>query len=619
MGDLDAIYDIDHRTAAFERHEKGVLVCLAGPGTGKTFSLLARIQALANRRYDQESICYLTFIREVASAFADDYIERFGEDAYAASPPRISTLHSFACRVIRNQGFRINYDGELFFLNLADSDTAGETFLGDLLPAVSRDGCRTVGQLRFVVETIKRSWQDGIDPATAPEPASLVVRQLMEACLRFRLMDWDQTIPVAGALLRESDELPEWLSKIKHYLVDEYQDFNRAEQYLISYLSGAADSMVVVGDDEQSLYSGRGGSPDGIRTLYAAGEHNHVSLVKCFRCKGNIVAVANAFQDHMSTAPRPMTAAAGGGQVHCYRFKSSKAEVSFLAEYLNARAAELPVASKPNDGTVCLFPSKRILNAYFEMLSPLVKCARRGRETSRDRLWLERVLLLLVHRRQRFIERLLLDAYKAVKPRYRALIVRRVLEQDVSPAEACSALVGENAFAGEALAASQSFVDLCAALAGRDLPLLSQLVSATLRIDPPVMLAELEKLMDADASERDNLVAVTCDALFPATAPPPPDPRVVTFLTMHGSKGLTRRTVVLPGMEEACLPDGGDPAGLPEKQRLFFVAVSRATGNLLVTLPHNRGGTDSLNFPMPGRGDPSTFIAGAGLAAQYHT
>jgi superfamily I DNA/RNA helicase len=88
---------------------------------------------------------------------------------------------------------------------------------------------------------------------------------------------------------------------------------------------------------------------------------------------------------------------------------------------------------------------------------------------------------------------------------------------------------------------------------------------------------------------------------------------------MHGSKGLTKRIVVIPGLEEACLP--GEAAGdeLAEKRRLFFVALSRATDRVLLTFPHNRGGNDSLNFDMPGRGTASPFIAQAGLAAVFRT
>ena len=618
MANLDATYDIDHRVSALENHQRGMLVCLAGPGTGKTYSLLARSEALVAGGSDQDSICYLTFIREISHAFIDDYIQRFGAEAYATSAPRISTLHSFACRIIRNQGYRINYDGELFFMNLADRGNESDTFLTDLLPLISRDGCRTVPQLRTVVKAIKRAWQDGVDPAQVAEPVPEVAHLMMEFSRCFRLLDWDQTIPVASELFRQLEEAPQWISRIKHYFVDEYQDFNRAEQALISHLAATADSVVIVGDDDQSLYSARGGSPDGIRMLLAAPENDQVTLVKCYRCKASIVALTNTFQAHMSANARPMTPVSGGGQVMCYRFKSSKAEVAFLAEYFEARIAELPGSPSPKDGIVCLFPSKRILGAYFDMLSPHVPCTRREHDVPNNRQWLERVMRLLVRRRQRFLQRLLLSAYEAIKPRHRSLIVRRVLERDVSPAAAAESLIAETALTGAVLTEAQAFVDLCTYLAEQNLPLVARAVAAELALDEDEVEGQLKRLMDADDSDQSELLDGCCDTLLPDTVVPAPDSHSVMFLTMHGSKGLTRKTVVLPGLEEACLPNGGDPTSLPEKQRLFFVALSRATDNLLLTLPHNRGGADSLNFFMAGRGEPSTFIAAAGLTPQYH-
>jgi DNA helicase-2/ATP-dependent DNA helicase PcrA len=617
MTNLDTIYGIDERTLAFERHERGVLVCLAGPGTGKTFSLLARSQALVAREHPQDSICYLTFIGAIAEAFVDDYVQRFGEHVFATSAPRISTLHSFACRVIRNQGFRIKYDGELHFANLAEGDTAGETFLRDLLPLVSGQDCRTVPQLRSIVEEIKGAWQDDRDPAPCARYSSAIMAKMAELSRCYRLLDWDQTIPVATELLSGCDELPEWLAKIKHYFVDEYQDFNKAEHRLIRYLADNATSTVIVGDDDQSLYSGRGGSPAGIRQLYEDPANDQVTLAKCYRCKASIVAPTNVFQAQMSATPRPMNAASGGGQVACYRFKSSKAEIEFLTEFLAEKLRELPENPRPKDAVVCLFPSKRILNAYFDMLSPLVACTRRAHVISEKREWLERILSLLVNPNQRYVQRLLLTSYDAVKPRHCSTLVRYVVERDISPSDACKMLISEKAFSGPALLAAQAFVDLCANLSAGDVSAIAPEIATVAGVDPQTVVDELRRLVDTDEPP-ESFIQEVCDSLMPDTATPDIDVRSVTFLTMHGSKGLTRKTVVMPGLEEACLPNGGDPSGLPEKKRLFFVALSRATDCLLITLPHNRGRSDSLNFDMPGRGNPSSFLAAAGLAPQYH-
>jgi len=597
MANLDVSYDVDNRTKAFESHGGGVLVCLAGPGTGKTYSLLARTAALTTRSHPADSICYLTFIKEISKAFADDYIQRFGEAALK-SGPRITTLHSFACRLLRNQGFRVGYDGHLSFCNVTEAGDAGQTFLEDLFPLVPRGSCRTPAQLRDPFGEIKAAWRDGIDPRTLPEPASSILEASLTLLRCYRLVDWDQTIPTAHSLLLTIDDLPDWITKIRHYFVDEYQDFNRAEQAVIEFLANHAESLVVVGNDDQSLYSGRGGSPEGIRNLYADPRYDRVSLTKCYRCPAAIVARTNTFQASMGGTARPMVASKAGGEVLSYRFKSSKTEVAFIANYLRARLAELPGEPKSKDGIVCLFPSKRILDAYFDMLSPSILCARRKSAVFPTRSLLALVLQLLLRPGQRYLERLLLRQYQDIKPRHRKLIVDRIMERDISPSVASRTLVEDGLLTNAAAMAANSFVALCTAVVQGDLAFAAHFLSESLHIGVDDTIVQLKHLHNANDGDSEDLVATICDVLLPDTASQPEDPRAVLFLTIHGSKGLTKRTVVIPGLEEAHLP--GEAAGteLAEKMRLFFVALSRSTEHLLLTFPHNRGGNDRLNFKM---------------------
>jgi len=77
MANLDLTYGPNDRTKAFEDHETGYLISLAGPGTGKSLSLLKRIEALTAKGVLQDTICYLTFIKEISNAFIQDYIEKF--------------------------------------------------------------------------------------------------------------------------------------------------------------------------------------------------------------------------------------------------------------------------------------------------------------------------------------------------------------------------------------------------------------------------------------------------------------------------------------------------------------------------------------------------------------
>ncbi len=619
MANLDTQYDIDNRVAAFENHERGTLVSLAGPGTGKTYALLQRAAALTARDEDPDTICYLTFIKEIANAFVSDYIDTFGQEAYEQNKPRISTLHGFACRLLRNWGYRIGYDGVLYFANTTERDAdAANTFLSDLLPLGNTEGCRTVAQLRDYLNSIKGAWRDVDDPAALPAPAPTIVAAALPLLRAFRLVDWDQTIPLASGLLNE-EVAPGWIAKIKHYFIDEFQDFNRAEQELIALLGADADSVVVVGDDDQSVYSARGGSPEGMRALYGEASHDTVSLGRCRRCKEVIVQAANRFQSTMRADPRPMVSHSPGGEILCYRFKSAKAELAYLVEYLKARVAELPAEPGPKDGIICLFPSHRVLNAYFEVLNSQLACSRRGAPSVAVRQWLERALRLVATPNQRFVERLLLNDYAEIKPRHCRMMVTRILAEDISPSAACASLVADGSFTAKALAAANAFCNLCESLSSRDPVRIVPLVAQGISVAEDTVADRLNPfLLTVDEPEQDDSIAAVCDALLPDTATPAADPRAVVFLTIHGSKGLTKKTVVLPGLEQAWLPGSASGEDLAERRRLFYVAITRATDRVLITFPRTRGRNDSLNFDAPGRGEASIFIADAGLPCVYH-
>jgi len=620
MANLDLTYSPNDRTKAFENHETGYLISIAGPGTGKTFSFLKRLEALTARGVLQDTICYLTFIKEISSAFIQDYIEKFTKESYEANKPRISTLHRFACRLLRNRGFQIGYNGELFFMNVAETGSdAANTLLEDLLPLVTEPGCHTVPQLRNHLKDIKAAWRDTVDPSSLSNPIPNILIQAEILFRALQVIDWDQTIPLAQNLATGMSTLPNWITDIKHYLIDEFQDFNKAEQALIAFLSSHASSTVIVGDDDQSLYSTRGGSPDGLRSLYSDSTKDQVSLVNCFRCRETIVKAANTFQGIMHTTPRMMTPVESGGEIFAYRFKSLKAEIAFLVPFFQDSIAQLPETITPKDGTVCLFPSLKVLDEYYERISPLVPCLKRKSVVDPQRMWLERVLKLLCTPNQRFIERLLLNEYDQIKRRHKQLIIQRVIHDDVTVLRAVQLLISGHQLTGSCILHAQQFCQLIEDIISRDPVRISLQLASKLNIDGTAASDHISSLLSMlGESETEDLIKEFSDFILPSSAIPEKNPRSILFLTMHGSKGLTKNTVVMPGLEKAWLPGGSTGAEFEQKQRLFYVALTRATHRVLITLLMNRAKGDSLNYQTPGRGEASPFLADSGLHVRYH-
>jgi superfamily I DNA/RNA helicase len=114
-------------------------------------------------------------------------------------------------------------------------------------------------------------------------------------------------------------------------------------------------------------------------------------------------------------------------------------------------------------------------------------------------------------------------------------------------------------------------------------------------------------LNTADDVNLEDYIDRLSSQVFGATPTGAPYVAEVELLSMHGSKGLTRRWVFLPGFEEAWMPHNAAGATLEELKRLFFVAVTRATDEVCITYPRSRARKDKLNFPIAGKGRRSSF------------
>ena len=621
MSDLDQRFGIDERRRVFEEHSAGLLTCMAGPGTGKTTALIARIKALVAREVPVDAICYLTFVRDIGDAFKRDYDADCGGDE-DGEPPSISTLHRFACRLLRNQGYRINYDGELYFINVAErEDVRAQVFREDLVSLAAIAGINTATRVRGFLSPIKGAWQRREDPADLAEPLPHVHAHALNLLRTFRLMDWDQTVPLALDLLDGMDEKPKWITTLDHYLVDEYQDFNLAEQAFVTLLAHGAKSVVIVGDDNQSLYSSRGGSPDGIRGLFNPEACDCVSLVRCYRCKSVIIDSANAFLKGMRDECRPMVAKHDGGKVTCYSFKSAKAEIAYLRTVLSKAVEDLPDAPKEKDGVVCLFPNKKALGFYFDQLKHHVACVRRAGATNELRQWLEWTLELARRPGQRFLQRLLLDHYGTIKPALKLAVVRMMVYGDISTAEAMKMLLATDKVPKTSRVEAESFCAFCDSLESRNASAVAAVVGKDLGKDPEQVVDTIARVLTAleDDENVADAIRTACDDLIPESKEQSPDARSVLFLTIHRSKGLTKRIVVLPGMEQAVLPGDSQGEELDEKKRLFYVALTRATDGVLITYPRTRSPRgDPLAYARLGKGEPSSFLASARIFPRRH-
>lgn len=327
---LDGLDSVARRIAG---SNESPLRVIAGPGTGKTFSLMRRVVRLLEEGVDPSRIMLCTFTRTAARDLQDS-LSRLrvpGVDDVVAV-----TVHSF-CFGLLSRADVLPLIGRVPRPLLAFE----ERFMLEDLRGVNGEGIRA---LRRRIDAFSAAWarlqrdtpgwpQDRDDHALLGE---------LTAWLRFHYaMLIGELVPEALRFVRDNPTSP-CRPSFDHVIVDEYQDLNRAEQVLLDEFARDA-AITVVGDEDQSIYSFKYAHPDGIATFHTThvGTHDE-NLDRCRRCPVTVVSMANSLIAHnIERSSRRLQASEGNteGSVCITQWPSMDDEAEGLATYV-ARQVE---------------------------------------------------------------------------------------------------------------------------------------------------------------------------------------------------------------------------------------------------------------------------------------
>lgn len=255
----------------------GPILLLAGPGTGKTYQLAQRVKFLINAmNISPKEIAVITFTTEAARNMRDSLLKDDIAIPKENHPEIITTMHSLANMII---GANTSYFGISNNYGVLTEKYSQKIIFEDAsyLCGYSRDEFVTAIECRRKGEC----YED------MNEINCKICKKYEEILRKCSLIDYDDQILLANKILREDEQVRmEWNNKTKFLLVDEYQDINSAQFEFISLLSSLnREGLFVVGDDDQSIYSFRGGSPHFIQNF---GDHFNNSkigrLAKSWRC-----------------------------------------------------------------------------------------------------------------------------------------------------------------------------------------------------------------------------------------------------------------------------------------------------------------------------------------------
>jgi DNA helicase II / ATP-dependent DNA helicase PcrA len=308
----------------------------AGPGTGKTRTLVNRVLSLLDEGADPSALLVLTFSNRAAGELA----ERLAATVPLAAPHIwIGTFHAFGLDLIRrhHEALGLSSDPPLF-----DRSDAIEV-LEEILPTLPLVHYRNLWDpamiLREIVAAISRAKDEMTDPAryralaqamldrARDEDARVAAQKCLEVAHVYELyekalrdyggVDFGDLI-MRPALLLESNTALRTIVELRHrhVLVDEYQDVNRASGRLLKVLVGDGKRLWVVGDSRQAIYRFRGASSANMALFSTEYEKATVDrLAINYRSTSQIIGAFQAVAPHMgaSRGMLPLSLAADRG------------------------------------------------------------------------------------------------------------------------------------------------------------------------------------------------------------------------------------------------------------------------------------------------------------------
>jgi superfamily I DNA/RNA helicase/Zn-dependent peptidase ImmA (M78 family) len=277
--------DLDDSQRLAAEHEGSPALIGAGPGTGKTRTLIGRIEHLLANDVDPRSILALTFSNKAAREIK----ERIARTVPAANELWAGTFHAFGLELLRKHATLAGLREPVRLVDSADALERLESLLPqldlsyylrlndplelmqDVLGAIScaKDELCSPNHYAELAENMRQAaGEDGVQLEAAAKAAEVArVYARYEQLLREQgAVDFGDLIWGAIRLLENNPDVLAMLrAQYPHVLVDEYQDVNRASSRLLKLIADDGKNLWVVGDVRQAIYRFRGASPGNMR------------------------------------------------------------------------------------------------------------------------------------------------------------------------------------------------------------------------------------------------------------------------------------------------------------------------------------------------------------------
>ena len=295
---MNILHELNERQREAVTHKNGPLLVIAGPGTGKTRVITHRIAYLIREHsIKAENILAITFTNKAAQEMQERVNNEIGEPH--GSNIKVSTFHAFCVTVLRKHALRIGlsenftiFDQELQDEILTESVRALNLNTDDyptwLLRNILSDAkCKSQNPIDAVDAT------DIYDPETAENIRS-VLRNYQDRLAAYDALDFDDLLVKTVEVFEQVEDVQQDYHKaIVHILVDEFHDVNSVQYHLLQLLCAPPEhNLMVVADEDQSIYSWRGSNPAYIDAFKVDYNPRELALDDHYRCSEKILRAA---------------------------------------------------------------------------------------------------------------------------------------------------------------------------------------------------------------------------------------------------------------------------------------------------------------------------------------
>ncbi|WP_437879931.1 DNA helicase II [Pseudomonas sp. LRF_L74] len=596
----------------------GRQLVLAGAGSGKTRVLVHRIAWLIQIiNASPYSILSVTFTNKAAAEMRHRI-----EDMLGINPAGmwVGTFHGLAHRILRahwrEAGLAENFQ-------ILDSDDQ-QRLIKRIIRELGLDEQRwPAKQAQWFINGQK---DEGLRPKHIQPAGDLFLATMLKiyeayeaACARTGVIDFAELLLRALDLWRDNPGgiLQHYQKRFRHILVDEFQDTNAVQYAWLKFLAQGGESLMVVGDDDQSIYGWRGAKIENIQQFSDDfGDAQMIRLEQNYRSTAGILKAANALiaNNNGRLGKELWTEGDDGEPISLYAAFNEHDEARYVVESIERALknglsrSQIAILYRSN-------AQSRVLEEALlrERIPYRIYGGQRFFERAEIKNAVAYLRLIDGRHNDAALERVINVPTRGVGEKTVEAIRDHARHRDLSMWAAMQQMIAAKALPGRASGALAAFVELIENLAAKTLDMPLHLMTQTV-IEQSGLIAwhqaekgekaqarveNLEELVSAarnfENNEEDDMsplaAFLTHASLEAGDAQADEHEESVQLMTLHSAKGLEFPMVFLVGMEEGLFPHKmslEESGRLEEERRLAYVGITRAMQHLVLTYAETR-------------------------------